>query len=425
MPSIFTPSQKVIGVLTTFSNFDSAYSLTSVVRDQLTALVKYGYKTVLFVLPTFRDDPRVPVGVEIRKIVPQLILEPYKEFSYPDHWKEDVKKAREMFEKNMRDITHLICHDIFFIDTYLPYNIALRESLDALPDLRILAWTHSAPSGQAALRDNQHANRYMLPPRTRLVYLNHVDAQRLAEHYGAWLKDVRVVHNPRDPRTFWNLDPLTVNLIDRYNLLEKDIVSVYPLSTPRMIDGKGLDKAIKLHSKLKQIGYKTCLVVPNAHANAEKEKRLINQTQFFASDLGVDTTELVFTSLEEPPKYELGVTPKVISDLFRLSNIFVFPTVSENCSLILLEAELSGNLLVLNERVRSLAEFGREHALYLNFEYREQKEENEKYYTELAMIVGSAFENDRALQVKRSTLQRHNYDYIFKKQLEPLFYEDH
>ena len=82
--------KRVIGVFTTFYNLDASYSLCSVVRDQLTALVKNKYKTVLFVLPGFKDDDLVPKGVEIRKVVPQIILEPYTGLNYPDHWKEDV-----------------------------------------------------------------------------------------------------------------------------------------------------------------------------------------------------------------------------------------------------------------------------------------------------------------------------------------------
>jgi len=407
----------VIGVLTTFYKYDAGYSLCAVVWDQLHALVKNGYKTVLFVLPNFKDDAMVPAGVEIRKIVPQIILEPYKELGFPSHWKEDVKKVRQSFETNMQDITHLICHDIFFIDTYLPYNVALRESMMSF---EILAWTHSAPSARPVLDNNPHANRFVLPYRTRLVYLNHHQANDLAEMYGAWLKDVRVVHNSRDPRTFWGLDPFVCGLIDKYGLLEKDIISVYPLSTPRMISGKGLDKAIKLHTKLKELGYKTTLVVCNAHANADKDKQLINQTQMFAYDRGMNNSELIFTSLEDK---EMGVSPKIVSDLFRLSNIFVFPTISENCSLVLLEAMLSGNLLVLNKNVPSLREFGGNNALYFDFNFRADQEENEHYYLDLAKITASQFEQQKSLQAKRQILKDYNYESIFRKQIEPLLYE--
>ena len=408
-----------IGIFTTFYRIDPAYSLCSVVLDELTALVAHGHSPVLFVLPMFDDEALVPKGVEIRKVIPQLILEPYKELGYPSHWKEDVAKAKSAIEKNLQDITHLICHDIFFIDTFVPYNIALRE---ADIQCRFFAWTHSAPSTRPVLTDNPHANRYTLPPRTKLIYLNHDKVTALAEMYGCWNNDVRVVRNSRDPRTFWNLDPLVVKLIDQYKLFEADIISVYPLSTPRMISGKGLDKVIRLHGKLKELGYKTRLIVCNGHANAQPDQRLISETQLWASGLNIEHNELIFTSLQGQ-EHELGVSPKVVSDLFRISNIFIFPTVSENSSLVLLEAMLSGNLLVLNERVGTLREHAGDNALYIDFDYKENKEVNERYFLDLAKIVASQFEVSKPLQVKRRALKEFNYDKIYAN-IERLLYEN-
>ena len=410
---------KKIGILTTFYRIDPGYSLCAVVIDQLTALTKHGHSPVLFTLPTFKDEKLLPEGVEVRKTVPQLILEPYKGLNVPSHWKEDVAKARKLFEMNMGDITDLIVHDVFFIDTYLPYNIALREA-----DLtcKIYAWTHSAPSDRPTLTDNPHSNRYTLPPRTKLIYLNHDKLTALAEMYGAWNNDVRVVHNSRDPRTFWNLDPLVHRLIDGYRLFDADIITVYPVSTPRMISGKGLDKVIKIHAKLKSLGYKTKIIVPNAHANAQPEQRLISETRVWAAELGIENDELIFTS-QEGREFEMGVNPKVVSDLFRIANIFIFPTISENSSLVLLEAMLSGNLLVLNEKVGTLREHAGEHAIYCNFDYKEKKEDNERYYLDLAKIISAQFEVNKSLQVKRRALNKFNYDTIYRS-IERVLFED-
>jgi len=67
----------VIGILTTFYDFNRAYSLASVVYDQLVMNVRHGYKTVLFVHDNFKDDDKVPGGVEIRKVVPRFLLVDY------------------------------------------------------------------------------------------------------------------------------------------------------------------------------------------------------------------------------------------------------------------------------------------------------------------------------------------------------------
>lgn len=405
---------KKIGIFTTFSNFDPGYSLVSVVRDQLVAHVKRGYNPVLFVLPFFEGE--VPEGVEVRKVVPQVILEPYKGFEYPENYREDVEKVKAALIEHASDIDIMITHDVVFIDCYLPYNIGLREA--ELP-CKYFHWIHSAPSPRPQLVDNPHANRYTLPPNSKLVYLNHDKEVAIAEMYGTFARNVRVIPNSRDPRTFWGLDPFVNKLIDKYNLLEADIISVYPVSSTRMVDGKQIDTVINIHRALRLLGLKAKLIVPNAHANADKEKKEIAARE---------SMDVIFTS-SQGKEFEGGVSSKIVSDLFRLSNVFIFPSVSENCSLILLEAMLSGNILVLNKDCSGFQEFGGENALFfkmgnldMGIRNTEHALENEQYIMDIAKIIKSEFEGNRALQAKRRTLQKFNYDAIFDK-IENLYYE--
>lgn len=405
---------KKVGIFTTFYNFDAAYSLVSVVRDQLVAHVKKGYKPVLFVLESFKGD--VPEGVEVRKIVPQIILEPYSGTGYPETWQQDVDRIVKALKEHAMDIDIMICHDIVFIDTYLPYNIALRQA--DLP-CKYFHWIHSAPSPRPKLENNIHANRYTLPPNSKLVYLNHDKVIPLAEMYATWPRNVRVIHNSRDPRTFWGLDPFVVHLIDKHDLLSCDIISVYPLSTTRMIDGKQLHVAIKIHEQLRKLGLKTKLIVPNAHANGDREKAEIAKWK---------SPDVIFTSIEGQ-EYEQGVSSKVVSDLFRLSTVFIFPSISENCSLVLLEAMLSGNLLILNKDCSGLQEFGGDNAIYfkmgnLDMGIRNEEEalRREEYYRDMALIIRSEWQNSKPLQAKVNALKEYNYERIFDR-IEALYYE--
>lgn len=403
-----------VGIFTTFSNFDRSYSLVSVVYDQLCAHIRNGYTPVLFVLENFKDDEAVPAGVELRKVVPKLLLEPYQGTAYPDTIDEDVAKVEQEMKVYANDIDVMITHDIVFIDTFLPYNMGLRKA--KLP-CRYFHWIHSAPSPRPELKDNHHANRYTLPPNSKLVYLNNKRANAVAEMYGTYLKNVRVVYNSRDPRTFWDLDEVTAKIIDETDLLNADVVSVYPVSTPRMVDGKQIDIVIRIHQALNKLGLKTVLVVPNAHANAEREQKLVDERHspqvFFTSKLG----------------YEHGVPQEVVSNLFRLSNTFIFPSTSENCSLVLLEAMLSANLLVLNEDCHGLQEFGKENALYFKFGgldvgqvYVNERVNDPRFIEDVAKIIKAELENSKPLMAKRQALQGHNMDTMFTK-LENMYYE--
>jgi glycosyltransferase involved in cell wall biosynthesis len=433
--------KKKVGIFTTFYKWDEAYSLTSVVKDQLIAHVKNGYEPVLFVLDVFPEfnnlaaDPRmwldIPDGVEVRRVIPQIILEPYAGMGIPEKWREDVDRVKQALLEHATDIEVMLTHDIVFIDTYLPYNIALREA--ELP-CRYFHWIHSAPSPRPQIDGNPHANRYTLPSNSRLVYLNNDKSLDLAEMYGTFLSNVRVVYNSRDPRSFWDLHPLVTHLIDKYDLLSADILSIYPVSAPRMIEGKQVDAVIGIHEQLRKLGYKTKLVICDAHANGHAERIAANERR---------SNDVIFTSLEggKSPtmgenKYEdlfpneHGVPSKVVSDFFRLSNVFIFPTISENCSLILLEAMLAGNLLVLNKDCTGLDEHaGKDNAIYLrfgNFDMGTRKHEHalerEEYLRDIALIIKDEVEHSRPLKAKRRALQRFNYDSVFRT-IEPMYYE--
>ena len=420
-------NKKVIGWMTTHYDWSRAYSITSVIHDQLEMNLKHGYKSVLFVLPSFKDDDKIPQGVEIRKVIPQLVLEKYKNFGNPPEFKSEVKQVVEVLKKHASDVDIMIAHDMHFIDTYIAYCGAIHEVCQYdLIKAKWLLWTHSAPSTRQVSDGNIHNLRFQLPRNAKLVYLNHYHSLFLAEMYGTFLSEVRVVPNSVDPRTFWSLNPFVTNLINKYDLLSADYMGVYPLSSTRMVDGKQVQKAVKVFAKLKERGHNIKYVICNAHANKEREKDSIKNLQAMFTDWGLTPNEVIFTSLEDSPKNESGVSREIISQLFLLSNLFVFPTISENCSLILLEAMLSKNLLVLNSNVPQLREFGGNNALYFEFNGKDTTvnyKDEEGYYSDIAKIIENQMLINKPLNGQRELLKKFNLDYIFKRFIEPLYYE--
>lgn len=415
-----------VGILTTFYNLDSSYSLASIVYDQMIMLTKYGYETVLLVHDNFEDESKVPQGVEIRKVVPRFNLVDYAaEDKLRDDFEEQVEKIISALEPALSDLDVVLTHDIVFQGWFLPYNAAIRK-IDN-PGLRWLHWIHSAPSIRQDGLPYPFSCRFCIPENAKIVYLNSTDSIKAAEMFGTYLDNVRVVHNPKDPRTFWDCDPFTFNLINKYNLLDADIIDIYPLSMPRAISGKQLDKVIWTMSKLKLHGKKIRLIACNAHANSDKEKDDIERIYGYAEKCGLTREELIFTSLEEGCKYEqTGVTKKIISELFQLSNIFIFPTRSENCPLILLEAALAKTLLVINASFKPLSEFFGGNAIYFQFGSLTETVnymDEEKYYDDVAKIIISELRNNKPLNAFNVLKQEYNLDYIFKNQLEPLLWE--
>ncbi len=412
-----------VGCLTTFYCWDKAYSLTSVVENQLLALVKHGYKPVLFVHDNF--EGKLPEGVEVRKVIPRFYLVDYggNQKLEEGFW-EQVKKIKEVLLKELKDFDVVLTHDWIFQGWFLPYNVAMREVEPSLK-CRWFHWIHSAPSPRPANLEPPHDCRYKMMPKSKLIYMNNYDVVRLAEMYNGAIDDVRVVHNPLDPRSFYDFHPLVHKLIEKYRLLEADVIDVYPVSSTRF-DGKQVNKVIQILAQIKKQGKSVRFICPNAHANAEREKKAIENMIHYGIEKGLTREEMIFTSFEEPPIYELGVPHEAVRDLFLLSNLFVFPTLSENCPLILLEAALSKCLLVLNDDFPPLKDFFGEDALYFKFSsllLKTEYQNEEQYFSDVAKIIIGELNKNRPLNAFAKLKQKFNYDTIFKKSLEPLFYE--
>lgn len=425
--------KKSVGLLTTFGSFDPAYSPCNVVKHQLNMLVRYGYNPILFVLDCFPKD-FVIKGVEIRRVIPTTAFEPYQgiaqHHNIPQQFEKDVAKITPAFEQHFKDIDIMLCHDIIFQDSFLAYNAALRKMVMPI-GIKFYHWMHSGPSKRPSSMTEPVSFLYTLPPRSKLIYMNRYDVTRAAEMYGVFQDSVRVVHNPIDYRLQEGTELLTDEIISHYGLNKADVIAIYPLSTTRMgAGGKQLDKAIKVMAGLKECGNSVRLIVPNAHANGEREKTAIAAMRKLAEKYGLDPRfEILFTSLIDP-KWEHGIPHNVVVQLLRYSDIFLFPSVSENCPLVLLEAALGKNLMILNEDFMPMKDFVGPHALYFKFDsattvtsHSGYPDGEDGYYRDVAKIINAELLHNKIYQANKTIRREFNIDHIFKMQIEPLFFE--
>ena len=424
---------KKIGILTTFGAWDEAYSPVNVVTHQLEMLKRYDYSPVLFVLDVFPKDFAIE-GVEIRRVLPTTKFEPYHGIVHhrqvPPDFEKDIARIVPVFEEQFKDIDVMLCHDVIFQDSFLPYNAALHKMVHP-KDIKYYHWMHSGPSIRPKV-DYPISCLYSLPPKSKLIYMNRYDVVRAAEMYNTMQSNVRVVHNPIDYRLQLKLSPITDRIISEFGLNDADIVAVYPLSTTRMgAGGKQLHKAIKVMAGLKKLGNSVRLIVPNAHANGAKEKQEIENMRMLAARYELDPRfEIVFTSLLGK-EYEGGIPHDSVVELIRYSDIFLFPSVSENCPLVLLEAGLGKNLMVLNEDFSPMKDFVGPNALYFKFDsvttttsHDGYPNGEDGYFEDVAKIINAELVNNKVHLAFNDIKKKFNIDYIFKKQVEPLFFED-
>lgn len=415
---------KKIGVFTVFDSIDPQYSIANLTIDQLKLLLKYNYKPTLFVVEGFKDFDAIPKGVEVKTVVPRLILTDYQlNIPKKPNFDHQVDVLTSILSEYFKEYNVIITQDVVFQTWFLPHNQAIRNIAEKHPHIKWLHWMHSAPTIRPKNLKYPHTLRFSGIPNSIYVAMNRTDIELYAQQYNVPTGNVRVVYNCRDIYKFFDMHPFSIKLIEKYKLLDTDVLVIYPT---RMTSGKNPDIAIHLVAKINETK-NAKIVFCNSYSNAKEEKDYMELLRRQAEGWGLPRDHLIFTS-EEDKKWELGVPSKVVRDLMWISNLFFLPSKSEGCSLILLEAALTKNLIVLNKTLPSLKEFGEADALYIDCpSIRAGKLTNVQYHPnrdahlkEWAGIIINHLEQDRSLNMFRRIRQKFNPDWIMRNQLEPL-----
>lgn len=421
-----------IAVLACLSSLDPSYSVAGVVHDQLMMLQKYHEDIVFITTDDFQDKYLdLILGIEVR-YYPRYTGETEPESLDLVEFEKYAFETSSILRNHLSDCTHVIQHDLLFINSFIPINWAIRQCAELLPDLKWLHWQHSAPSPKPNDCEYPFDGCYMGMPNSKFIYLNRTDIPGVAERYNIPENQVFVVHNFIDFERLFNLHPLTVELIDYYNLLDCDTLCIYPT---RLVEPKQIDKVIALIAGIKN-KQKARLVICNSYSNADKEKEYLLKLK----ECGLTSEELIFTSefdsnwcKDNLIDIQLGIPREVTLDLMRLADLFILPSISECCSMIMLEAAANKNLIVLNDDVMSMHEFGGQklndieskRALYMQFgsiarpigSYLPSEEE---WFRDHANKILDAQNHNQAIGFFKFVRKRHNPKWIYFNELKPL-----
>lgn len=344
-------------------------------------LTEHGIETHFVTSKGFED--KVPDNVEVHAVLP---------YSNP----KEIKKAAEPI---LKDMGKILTHDIVYLEAYADHVQALRQ----IPG-NYIHWSHSAPG--------QNVMGASLPG--LYVCMNYTDLPLLAKQFNIPESQCRVVYNPVSPDNYFGWHPFTSELVKKHDLLDCDVLVTYPLDTGRF-QSKGGFKVIKLLDKIRKKGTKAKVVFVNAAANTKERTTFVK---------ALTNENVIFTSLEND-KYIVSVPRQVVRELFQISNLFPLLSDSEGCSLVLLEAALAKNLVVLNEDFPPLREFGEiDHTLYMKVSSTRcttnYNPNEDQYYDDYANIIINTLNQDKANRFNRKVLRQFNRHWIWDHQLQPL-----
>lgn len=431
-----------IAILTSLTDYAPSYSLVGIILDQARALERHGYEYDLLCLKTFNSEHKDKLEkterLRIKYVLPQTTLVDYKPMDQPrndfdqqveTHLHGDPEKGTIGYLEALEPYHTIITHDLMFLSWHLPQNAAIRKCIEKWPDKNWLHWIHSAPS---CVEQYCHPSslRLSAAPDSTYVFLNESQKLDCALMLQTTRDNIATVYNPKDMREVYDFSRETCAMIEGYNLFDHEIMQVYPFSSPRW-EHKGVKTLLKIFGIWKQQGVKVKLVLVNANCNQKKDRKYQDGIENYAKRCGLEVDkDLILTSrfadvADLPQDWRYCVPQRTVRELGLMSNMFIFPSPAECCSLIEAEASIAGKFMVLNSDCKPIMEFG--HKSCLSYEFTVNQPDNPQtgpYFECVSREILTEFRRNPV--VANATLARtqtYNRDWVFKNQFEPLIWQ--
>jgi len=419
-----------VALLTNFQEFNPGYSLTGIVLDQASMLLRHGHTVHILVSTHFNDKyndylmKRIPLEQRDRLHVDKIVTFGHLiDYDTSIKWTLEHKvlscDLADVLVQYFRDhnIQIAFTHDWIFTGWNLPYAGAVRFASHLMPNVAWLHWVHSVPS---VARDWWKMSFY--GPQHKIVFPNITDSRRVAEQFQTSTANVFVIPHIKDPRHWFDFSHETNAIIDKYpKLMSAEIVQVYPASTDRL-EAKGLDKLITIFSILKRRGVSVCLLIANQWATGKGRPETLEKYHKLAITSGLQEDEFGFTS-EIKPEYVTGISSQVLRNLMLLGTLFIFPTSEESFGLVGPEAALCGNMIVTNESLDMMREVFDNRGYPFPFgSFHNQFEPHQgwdKYLENVSFVIMSKYINDASLRARVLCRQRYNMDALYNNRYAP------
>ena len=423
--------KSIVAILTNFQEFNPGYSLTGIVLDQIHMLVKHNHKVILFVNQQFKHSSDDETG--LNKLImdyPHLIvIEKRTRFAHLyDYQTDDLsdehsaiawKCGMEYGERFMyHDVDVAFTHDFVFTGWNLVYFHAIIQANKFLSankeNVKWYHWIHSVPNPhyRKPWWDLQHlgTNHY-------LVYPNQSEIRMVSESWHCRTDHIKIIPHIKDIRTWFDFGSEALSFIDRCpDIMRAKVIQVYPCSSDRL-SAKQLDIVIQLFGEFKHTSkVPVFLVIANQWATGTQPKENISEFETIASKAGlIEGIDFAFTS-KLAPEWENGISKRMLRELQLLSNLFIFPTMSESFGLVGPEAALSGAMPVTNRSLSMMSEILSN--VPPSFEFGSYQRElitsdKGRYLRSVALTILSELQLNSAIMAKSFCRIRYNMDNLY------------
>lgn len=354
------PAKPLLVLMTALTDFDPSYSLVSVILDQARAGVMAGFDVELVGMQNMTQKRPEIQGVSYVPLWPSVA------------WKEDqidladstkLRDSLATYCDTLPEGATIITHDLVFQSWYATMAHAIHMyALHIPPRLsRGHQWIHQIHSSVGPRPPEEIAEwRAKLPEGHRLAIVNWSDHQAVANYYQCEQDRIVTIPNTKDPMSWGSMTAQAAKIITATQLADAVWSQVYPLSLPRAIP-KGALHVVRVFGALKsRVGWRgpVRLIFACAHCNGEEAKQARAEIERVARSVDLEVgVDVVFTQDIIPETANVGISAQSVKELMQYTSLFCFPSSSESCGLVALEAAVTGNLLVLNNSLPVMHDF--------------------------------------------------------------------
>lgn len=372
-------------------------------------LIDHGWE-VTFVTHSHYKGCCIPeLGIKVKKIVA------HDNLKSESSW---IKVASSQLAHYLKGYDKIIVHEALFLSDYLSYNKLLR-SFAKEHEKEWFFFGHSAPQ-----LNPKNDSELETPFGHNALYfsLNRTHTKLLAKHYNVPEGYIRVCHNPLDPAKVYGWNDTTTRIVSDLKLFDYDHLI---FTASRCSPGKNLEKQIWLAGEMNKM-QKTKLLFAFSWADSKESKSYINSLKKIAVEWNADV------SFTPDLGYPLGLDKQTVTQLTQYCDINIISSLSEACSLSMLEAGMAGNLTIFNESLNSLEDFTGDYlkegtvqnGLLIPFGSLNKKvdyfPDEKTFFKEEAERILSALKQNPSLQLKSYVRKYHHPSFIYKAWVEPV-----
>ncbi len=412
---------KKVAIFTTFYEAESGYSLIAVTEGQLKSLIAHNYDPIVLVQENFSFPKNNQLWqkehVDIRPVVPFLHLNR----GVVDDFETRASSIQNVLRTNLKDVDVCITHDIVLQDYYKEHNVAMRNYAKERPDLLWLHWIHSCPTPAKDVKEYPEDCRYSPPP-GYIIYPNYTDSALVQQTYkleGLEWK-VKTHRHCLDILDSYTYDNLTKDLAKASGMLDAELSIVYPIRLDR---GKQPEKIIRLVAGLNRLSFKTNLLIVDWQSSGSEFQKYIDELIILTDELGIKDRVNFTSRLDD--RCSQGIPRKNVLELLDLSNVYIHPSRIETYSLVVHEAILRNNLVVLNHDLPVMSELFGDTAIYMDFgsdrHSRTYHPTEQDFWNDEAKRLISEYKQNRSL-VARTKAKLNWSPSALWKDFEPLLY---